>query len=117
MQCEQLATHLASAEGGRLDNAVAQAHVESCLRCQAELAQYRKLLKALQTLRTEVLTPAPGFVTDILVSLEQAGERSAVRSAIKGRRMAYVGAAAMAGMAGGAAALVLVSRRKLRAAG
>src|SRR5438067_927485 len=82
---------------------------------QAELAQYRKLLKALRTLREEVLTPAPGLLTDILVSIEQAGERSAVRSALRGRRVAYVGAAAVAGVAGGAAAVVLVSRRKLRA--
>ena len=115
MRCEDLTNHLAAADGGHLDDATAQAHVETCLRCQAELAQYRKLLKALRTLREEVLTPAPGLVTDILVSIEQAGERSAVRSALRGRRVAYVGAAAVAGMAGGAAALVLVSRRKLRA--
>ena len=34
-------------------------HVDVCLRCQAELAQYRKVLKALHQLRTEVLEPAP----------------------------------------------------------
>ena len=38
----------------------ARRHVERCLRCQAELVQYRKLLRALQRLRTEVLDPAPG---------------------------------------------------------
>lgn len=116
MRCEQLTEHLAAAEGARLTDAEAQAHVESCLRCQAELAQYRKLLKALRTLRTEVLTPAPGLVSDILVSIEAAGERSAVRSALRGRKMAYLGGVAVAGVAGGAAALVLVSRRKLRVA-
>jgi RNA polymerase sigma factor (sigma-70 family) len=29
-------------------------HVEQCLRCQAELAQYRKLLRAMRLLRTDV---------------------------------------------------------------
>jgi anti-sigma factor RsiW len=116
MQCEQLADHLAASDGGHLDDAAAQAHVESCLRCQAELAQYRKLLKALRTLRTEVLTPAPGLVTDILTHLEERGERSAMRSAIRGRRAAYLGGIAVAATAGGAAALVVFSRRKLRAA-
>ena len=49
-------------------------HVETCLRCQAELVQYRKVLRALHQLRTEVLEPAPGLFTDILTSLEGAGE-------------------------------------------
>ena len=37
-------------------------HVEGCLRCQAELVQYRRLLRALHHLRTEVLEPAPGLL-------------------------------------------------------
>src|SRR5258706_3412266 len=55
-------------------------HVESCLRCQAELVQYRKLLRALHNLRTEVLEPAPGTLSGILANLEAAGERGAIRS-------------------------------------
>src|SRR5881394_4433468 len=54
-------------------------HVESCLRCQAELVQYRKLLKALRQLRTEVLEPSPGMLSTILAGLEEAGERGAIR--------------------------------------
>ncbi|MBV9934513.1 MAG: hypothetical protein JO367_09440, partial [Actinobacteria bacterium] len=42
---------------GHADRAVLT-HVETCLRCQAELVQYRKLLRTLRTLRTEVLEPA-----------------------------------------------------------
>ena len=116
MRCEQLTHHLAASDGSQLDDEAAQAHVESCLRCQAELAQYRKLLKALRTLRTEVLTPAPGLVTDILTHIEERGERSAMRSALKGRRLAYVGGVTLAATAGGAAALLVLSRRKLRTA-
>jgi hypothetical protein len=116
MRCEQLTHHLAASAGAELDDEAAQAHVESCLRCQAEIAQYRKLLKALRTLRTEVLTPAPGLVTDILTHIEERGERSAMRSALKGRRLAYVGGVTLAATAGGAAALLVFSRRKLRTA-
>jgi len=103
---------------GHADRAVLT-HVESCLRCQAELVQYRKLLRTLHNLRTEVLEPAPGLLTGILAHLEEAGEQSAVRSLLRGRRVAYVGALAAATAAAGAAgAIVLVTRnRKVRLAG
>jgi hypothetical protein len=92
-------------------------HVEGCLRCQAEVAQYRKLLKALHNLRTEVLTPAPGLVTDILARIEEHGERTAVRSMLKGRRAAYAGGIAVASVAAaGGAAIVLASRSRRRLA-
>jgi hypothetical protein len=94
-------------------------HVEACLRCQAELAQYRKLLRALHQLRTEVLEPAPGVLADILVTLEAAGERRAMRHLLTGRRAAYVGGIAAATAAGAAGAIVLAARarhRKLRLA-
>ncbi len=89
-------------------------HVDVCLRCQAELAQYRKLLKALHQLRTEVLEPAPGLVSDILVNLEAAGERRAKRFLLTGRRAAYVGGIAAATAAGAAGAIVLASRARHR---
>ena len=80
----------------------ARRHVEQCLRCQAELVQYRKLLRALRTLRTEVLEPAPGLLAEILAHLEEAGERHAVRSLLSGRRVAYLGGLAAATAAGAA---------------
>ncbi|HEX9681622.1 MAG TPA: hypothetical protein VGA13_00945 [Acidimicrobiales bacterium] len=92
-------------------------HVEQCLRCQAEIVQYRKLLRTLHGIRTEVLAPHPGFVTDVLVALEEAGERRAIRSMLSGRRVAYIGGiAAATAAAGGAAALVLARRGTLRTA-
>ena len=118
--CEQLTDLLAATAGDTalLDDR-ARGHLEGCLRCQAELAQYRKLLRALRTLRTEVLTPAPGLVSDIFASIEAAGERQALRSVIRGRRAAYVGGIAVASMAAaGGAAIVLASRsRRTRLAG
>ena len=90
-------------------------HVEGCLRCQAELVQYRRLLKTLHHLRTEVLEPAPGLLTEILANLEAAGERGAVRSLLSGRRGAYLGGLAAATAAGAAAgAIVLANRARKR---
>jgi anti-sigma factor RsiW len=89
-------------------------HVETCLRCQAELAQYRKLLKALHSLRTQVLEPAPGMLPDILAALEAAGERRAMRHLLSGRRAAYVGGIAAATAAGAAGAIVLATRHRHR---
>jgi hypothetical protein len=116
VRCEQVIEELSEfAEGGRVAPAPVSDHVESCLRCQAEVVQYRKLLKALHGLRTEVLEPAPGTLTGLLASLEAAGERGAIRSMLTGRRAAYVGGIAVATAAAGAAgALVLASRSRKR---
>jgi anti-sigma factor RsiW len=119
-ECEQVAPRLHEiVENDQEADARVLAHVETCLRCQAEVVQYRKLLRALHQLRTEVLEPAPGLLTDVLASLEAVGERSAIRSILTGRRAAYVGGLAVAGMAAGAAgAVVLAGRaRRVRLAG
>src|SRR3954454_2997764 len=113
MRCEDVADLLSDAADGSatLDRATRR-HVDSCLRCQAELVQYRKLLRALHTLRTEVLEPAPGLLTDILAGLERAGERHAVRSMLTGKRIAYVGGIAAAATAGAAGAILLAAKTR-----
>jgi hypothetical protein len=119
LQCEDLSDALAStAEGeGHLGRAERR-HVERCLRCQAEIVQYRKLLRAMRTLRTEVIEPAPGLLADILAGIEEAGERHAIRSALSGRRIAYLGGLAAATAAGAAGAIVFATRtRRTRLAG
>ena len=115
LTCEDVAEVLpALVDGDPADRRLAR-HVDRCLRCQAELVQYRKLLRAMHTLRTEVLEPAPGLFTDILANLEAVGERRAIRSMLHGRRGAYIGGLAAATAAGAAgAAIVLVSRRGKR---
>ena len=122
MRCDDVALLLPHiADGSEVADIAVRDHVEHCLRCQAEMVQYRKLLKALHQLRTEVLEPAPGLVSDILATIEAAGERGAIRSLLAGRRAAYVGGIAAATVAGATAgALVLASRarqRRLRVAG
>ena len=119
MQCDDLRDQLAAvADGTPLDDPRARRHVGSCIRCQAEMAQYRRLLRALRTLRTEVLEPDPGLLPGVLAKVQAAGERHAVRSMLTGRRVAYVGGiAAATGAAAGAIVWVSVARRgKLRVA-
>jgi len=110
VRCDEVAELLPGiVDGGEIAERRVQRHVESCLRCQAELVQYRKLLKALQVLRTEVLEPAPGLLTDILAGIEAAGERRAVRSLLNGRNAAYAGGTAAA-LAAGAVGAILLAR-------
>jgi hypothetical protein len=119
VQCEDLSGALAATAGadGTLSRSERR-HVERCLRCQAEVVQYRKLLRTLRTLRTDVLEPAPGLLADILATIVEAGERQAVRSVLNGRRIAYLGGLAAATAAGAAGALVFATRtRRARLAG
>ncbi len=117
MRCDEAADFLAqAADGSPVTDRAARRHMERCLRCQAELVQYRKLLKALHTMRTEVLEPAPGLLPEILASLEAAGERHAIRSMLSGRRVAYLGGiAAATGAAAAGAAFVIATRSRQRA--
>jgi len=117
MRCEEVAELLPGIiDGAATADRRVERHVESCLRCQAELVQYRRLLKALHTLRTQVLEPAPGLLSDILAGLEAAGERRAVRSMLQGRYVAYAGGIAAATAAATAGAILLARARKGRLA-
>jgi hypothetical protein len=89
-------------------------HVDSCLRCQAELVQYRKLLRTLHQLRTELIEPAPGVVAGVLATLGAAGERRAVRSIMTGRNVAYVGGIAAATAATAVGAVLFANRSRVR---
>ena len=111
--CASLADGLGgAADGSHQLSRPARRHVESCLRCQADLVQYRRLLRALRTLRTDVLEPSPGLLADVFASIERAGERHAIRAVLNGRRAAYVGGIAVATAAGAAGALALAARSR-----
>jgi hypothetical protein len=118
MRCEEVALLLPEAVDANQPVALpVRRHIESCLRCQAELARYRRMLRSLQLLRTQVLEPAPGLLTSTLAAIEAASERQAVRSVLTGRRLAYAGAVGGALAAAGAtAAAVLVHRARRRGA-
>src|SRR5207245_7774582 len=69
VRCEDIALILPRAVdvGEPVDLGVQQ-HVNTCLACQAELARYHKLLKALRNLRTQYVTPAPGTLAQTLAA-------------------------------------------------
>jgi len=98
----------------RLDRRVAS-HVAQCLRCQAELAGYRRVLRALHDLRTEVLLPPPGAIAGCLAALAGVGERRARVALLTGHRGAYLGGLAVAATAAGAGAAIVLVTRKRRA--
>jgi hypothetical protein len=119
MRCEDVSPELSQVADGSVQLGRNQRrHVERCLRCQADLVQHRKLLRAMRSMRTEVFEPAPGLLADILAGLEGAGERHAIRSMLSGRRIAYLGGLAAATAAGAVGAVVFTSRtRRARLAG
>lgn len=100
-------------EGIVVDDWRGRRHVESCLRCQAELVRYRRMLRVLHTMRSDRFDPGPGLVADVIASLEETGERHLLRSLLNGHRVAYVSGLAMA-TAGAAGALVIASRSRGR---
>lgn len=119
MRCDEVAALLPELVDSDDRHLGVERHVESCLRCQAELARYRRLLRTLHQLRTQYLEPAPGALAGTLAALEAAAERSVVRSLLSGRRLAYVGIGGTA-VATAATAAVLIARsrrRSLRLAG
>lgn len=117
MRCDDVARLLpAAVENGAMVDASVQRHIESCLRCQAEVARYWRMLRGLQLLRTRYLEPAPGLLAQTLAAIEEAGERRAIRSVLSGRRLAYAGALGGAAVAATAAtAAVIVHRARRRA--
>ncbi len=118
MRCEEVALLLPGTVDGLEPAALpVQRHIESCLRCQAEVARYRRMLRGLQLLRTQYLEPVPGLLTQTLAAIGEASERRAIRSVLTGRRVAYAGAIAGALAAAGATtAAVILARAKRRAA-
>ncbi|CAN5151952.1 hypothetical protein BH20ACT3_BH20ACT3_18460 [soil metagenome] len=112
MRCEAVEGSLAGVvDGDTLQDRAERRHAEHCLRCQAELAQYRRLLRGMQALRSEIAPPPVGLLGDVLAHIESEGERSAMRATLNGRKVAYIGGIAAATAAAGAgAAIVLVTR-------
>ncbi|MGH9265669.1 MAG: hypothetical protein ACRD1D_13355 [Acidimicrobiales bacterium] len=115
VSCDQVAKALpAIVDGLEVADIDVQRHVASCLRCQAELVQYRKVLRALHQIRTELLDPAPGLLPDVLAAIGAAGERRAIHDLLNGRRVAYVGGIAAATAAGAAGAILATRARSRR---
>jgi hypothetical protein len=90
-------------------------HVQACLRCQAELARYRRLQRLLGQMRTEQPPPPPGALRSALAAIEDRAALEAARTARRARRLAVAGAGAL--LAGATTAAVIAGRgRSARAA-
>lgn len=114
MRCDEVASLLPSLiDGVDTANVDADLHVASCLKCQAELARYRKLKRSLEQLRTRYVEPTPGLLGETLAALTDAAEKGALRSMVTTRRLAYAGA--ITGTAAAATAAVLIARARRRA--
>ena len=113
VSCAEVALVLPSIlDGGSSADEVVVEHVGACLRCQSELARYRKLLRLLNQLRYYRVEPPPGAVADVLCALEAAAQRRVIRSVLTGRRLVYVGA--FAAPAAAMVAVTAVHRGRLR---
>ncbi|HEX6476147.1 MAG TPA: hypothetical protein VF005_02640 [Acidimicrobiales bacterium] len=119
MRCEEVVDALPQIMDGleTADRKVVR-HIQTCLRCQAELVQYRKLFRVLHQMRSQEAEPPPGTVGRLLTGIEEAAERGAIRSALTGRRMAYVaGLTAAAGAAATAGVVVVLASRSRGSSG
>ena len=114
-ESDQRSRLLSDTVDGTLDEAAVLGDLENDLRFQAELAQYRKLVRTLGSLRLDLADPGPGAVDDVFLALDAAAGRHAVRSIVSGRRVAYLGGIAAATAAGVGSAIVLARRRRLAA--
>jgi len=112
VRCELVAEHLPAVldDPAVLDADQAE-HVGSCLRCQSDLARYRRLRRTMATMVHETVHLPPGLVTDLIVDLDDSLMRRA-RHRSTGKRAAYLGGLAAATAAGVGGALVLATRRR-----
>lgn len=113
MSCEAAAPALpALAVGDEPAPAGVRAHVEQCLRCQADIAAYRRMLRVMRALAGEQRDPGPAAVGELLAMLAEASDpdRAPLRWAVS-----VGGVAAAAASAAGV--LVWRSRRRLALVG
>lgn len=82
-------------------------HVERCLRCQAELARYRRMLRLLHQLRDQRPPVGPGALQQALAGIEARAGTRVVQLALERRSGAQVWLVA-AGVAATALAAVAV---------
>ena len=113
MRCDEVATLLPGlVDGVDETNLTVERHVQACLRCQADLVRYRKLVRNLELLRTRYVEPTPGLLGETLAAITDAAERGAIRTLVTGRRLAYAGA--IGGTVATAATALLIARSRRR---
>ena len=107
MRCERVSDLVPGlVDGSSVANRFTRAHVNRCLRCQAQLAQYRRLRRTARSLEQENWVPPTDLLDAVLAGLERAGDRTAART-----RRVLVYAGGLVATAAGAAGAILLSRR------
>lgn len=83
-------------DGSRRPSPAMAEHLQACLACQAELAGYRRLLRALRSLRDEpVLFPSPELIGETLTALSERLVDRSKRSVDRDLRERWLVACAM----------------------
>lgn len=111
MRCEGTAVLLAGLGSGAAQHPPLARHVATCLRCQAEQARYRRLLRLLAQLRLEQAALPPGALASVVDAIGLAAEQHAVEAAAPGCRLARGASAAGAVLA--ATVVLLAARARL----
>lgn len=107
--CDDLLEELSAAEDGlpraSLLSEAARVHVAQCLRCQAELANYRRLRRAMRDLALSGAPVDPTLEHEILLTLDEYDGRV-------GRRVPGYAAATIGGLAAAAGVIALATRQR-----
>ena len=107
--CETVRERLAAAVDGDVDGDVAL-HVGTCLRCQAEVVQYKKLGRGLRSLQAQIAVPPMTLHAAVMEAVARAQGR-----ATRLWKGALIGAGSLLG-AGGITAGILITRHRQRLA-
>lgn len=110
--CKDVVARLPEACRGESRRPELDAHVRTCLRCRLELARYERLFRLLGQLAGDRAEPPPGVLAELMAAIEAAATRSAERTVLTGRRIAYAGACLGAALTG---AVVLARGRGAKA--
>jgi hypothetical protein len=110
--CDHLAERLPAAVDD-LDvlDAAESEHLGHCLRCQADLARYRRVRRTMLAMAHEPVTVPAGLDAALLDGIDDVRDRRA-RHRVAGRRAVYLGGLAAATAAGVGGVLVLATRRR-----
>lgn len=114
MKCTDLDQWLPAVADDELPVA-AKTHVDACLRCQAEVARFRRLRRVTLSLTTLQITPPDELLEEVLAGLSTGSSRLAERARAGRRRAAYAwGISAATVSAGVGVALVVIRSRRPR---
>ncbi len=107
--CDDLLEVLSALDGnpgdGVLTSESARRHVAECLRCQAEMANYRRLRRAMRDLAVSGAPVDPTLEHEILLTLDEFDGRGH-------RRVPGYAAATIGGLAAAAGVLALATRQR-----